>query len=443
MSKKQILFSITNGFWLIQPEYAYASAGIVQRVLNGEFAFESATKSDAEENAEKLSVGCFSISPDNKVVFGNRYNPFMNAEPGSIAVIGISGPIMKYDNCGDLGTKSYSSLLTKADQNPNISGVLLVIDSPGGTVDGTQELASEIKNFRKPIIALVDGLMASAAYWIGSSSDEIIANNNTAMIGSIGTMISFADMQPMYEKQGVRFHLIYADASKDKNKDFDEARKGNYDLIKEKLNHINNEFVNAVKTNRPGVKETALSGKTFMASDAVDQKLIDSIGDFNYAVSRLQLRIEGSTGPEDSTNNPKNNMKKITLLASQALLLAICGATVEAGKPSVEVDATDELLAKIEENLVAGQKASSELVSANTKISTLESAATTSATKITSLETEIASVKSELETLKNSNPGASGSQALGKENTGEEDPNAEFLTDVDREKADLKKRGLI
>lgn len=399
MSKKQILFSITNGFWLIQPEYAHASAGLVQKVLNGETVFESASKYDAEEHAEKLSVGCFAIKPTGEVVFGNRYNPFMNATPGSIAVLGVSGPILKYDNCGDLGTKSYSNLLNKAAANPNISGVLLVVDSPGGTVDGTQELAAHVKSFKKPIVSLVDGLMASAAYWIGSSAKKVIANNNTAMIGSIGTMISFADMQPMYEKAGVKFHTVYADASKDKNKDFDEARKGNYDLLKEKLNAINDEFLSAVKSNRPGIKETALTGKTFMASDAVNEKLIDSIGDFDFAVSELQALIDAPEPNNEETNKPKNTMKKITLMATQAFLVALCGATFKAGETSVDVDATDELTGKIEGALAAGDKASKDLTAALERITALEASEKTASDKAAKLEQE-------LTTLKASNPGS-------------------------------------
>lgn len=391
MSKKNILLAITNGLWLIQPEFAHASAGLVHKLLSGEQVFTS-----KEENEDdQLSVGCFTISPEGSVSFGSRRDPFQNASPGSTAVIGISGPILKYDNCGDPGTKTYSALLNAAKGNYNISSVLLVIDSPGGTVDGTQDLAKDVKNFTKPIVAFVDGLMASAAYWIGSSANEVIANNETAMIGSIGTMISFADMQPMWEKEGVKFHTILADASFDKNKDFTEARKGNYDLLKEKLNTINDVFVSSVKENRANIKSTALSGKVFMAENAIEQGLIDAIGDFEYAVARAQALAASSTA-NSNQNSQKQNMKTIKLTAAHAMLLALCGASIAAGENSVDIELNDELVNKINSSLEESKIANAEIAK---KLEAKEA-------ELATAKTDLSKTEADFKTFKESNPGA-------------------------------------
>lgn len=381
MSKKNILLAITNGIWLIQPEFAYNAGGIVSNILSGKSAFSATDNEDS-------GVKAFIVGASNEIVFGDKYNPFRDASPGSTAVIGISGPIMKYDNCGDPGTQTYGQLLKKAEQNPNISSIILKIDSPGGTVDGTQELAQLVKSLTKPVVAFVDGLMASAAYWIGSSANTIVANNETSLIGSIGTMMSFADAQPMYEKMGVKFHEIYASKSVDKNKDFAEARKGNYELVKQKLDSINEVFLSAVKNNREGKldlkTENVLTGKTYLAEDALKAGLIDSIGDFDSAIL---LARELSSGSKESTSKINNqNMKKITLMASHAALLALCGASIEAGKESVDVELNDELINKINSALVAGETAANEakevkaslekstadLATANASIKTLE-----------------------------------------------------------------------
>ena len=438
MSKKNILLAITNGFWLIQPEYAHASAGLVQKILTGDVVFNASEKKDNEET-NQLSVGCFSVKPSGEVAFGTKYNPFLNASPGSIGVVGISGPIMKYDNCGDLGTKSYSALISQAQNNPNISGLLLVVDSPGGTVDGTQELAQQIKAFSKPKVVLVDGLMASAAYWIGSSADEVIANNETAMIGSIGTMISFADMQPYYEKEGVKFHTIYADASKDKNKAFDEARKGNYDLLKQTLNAINNEFISGVKNNRPALKESALTGKTFMAADAVDQKLIDNIGDFSYALSRLDALINPVIDSKNQ-NQPKKNMKKVTLMASCLALIACVGASVEAGKDSVDVELSDDLIGKINADLQTGLDAASELASLKTKVAELTAAASANEDKVKQLEASAAEKDAEIVALKAANPGATNTVKAGTTEKIIENEENDYTTEFDEKLAEAKSK---
>ncbi len=362
MSKHNLLMAITNGFWLIQEEYVVASAGIVKRLLEGLPAYDQ--NADTEEVSFK---GSFSLAPTGALAYGSKYDPFTGATPGSIAVIGMSGPIMKYDNCGDPGTKTYSRIVSAARTNPNIVAVVIVGDSPGGTVDGTVDLAADIKalNKVKPVVTYVDGLMASAMYWIGSEGSEIIANNSTATIGSIGTMIAFADVQPKMEKEGYVFHYITADASSDKNKEFLDARQGNYAALKLKLNAINDQFLSAVKTNRDGkldlANEDVLTGKTYLADDALAYGLIDHIGSFEFAIERASALANGEATTtnagtpnpnQPAKNQPNDKMKKVTLMvASMSAIIAMAGATPEAGKDSVEVELTDDLLASLNTKL--------------------------------------------------------------------------------------------
>lgn len=409
MSKLNIIQAITNGIWLIQPEFVHASSGLVARILNGEEAIRS--YHDDGESEEPEFKGAFSVSPEGAVSYGSKYNPFEGAMPNSTAIIGISGPIMKYDNCGDPGTKTYTSILDKAQANPNINSVVLVIDSPGGTVDGTMDLATKVKNFSKPIVSYVDGLMASAAYWIGSGTKEIIVNNETSTLGSIGTMISFADVQPMWEKEGVKFHYITADASTDKNKDFLEARKGNYGLLKEKLNAINDLFINSVKENRAGKLNlknyNVLTGKTYLGLEAVSAGLADAINNFEYAVERAQAYAKGTVSPVESvvevsqTQTP-NNMKKITLMATHAAILALCGATIEAGKDSVEVELSDDVLNNINAALANAEKSKTDLSAVNEKLTTAEATISDLNSKLSTSEAKVRNLE---------NPGASTSKS--------------------------------
>jgi signal peptide peptidase SppA len=440
MSKKNILLAITSGVWLIDYDYALASHGIVKRILAGEPAYN-----DESDDEEVKFKSAFSIGAEGSIAYGSKYNRFENASPNSTAVIGISGPIMKYDNCGDPGTKTYAAILDSAKRNPNISSVVLVIDSPGGTVDGTVELANYVKNFSKPIVAYVDGLMASAAYWIGSGAKEIVANNYTANIGSIGTMLSFADAQPMWEKEGVKFHYITADASVDKNKDFLEARKGNYDLVKQKLNSINDGFLAAVKDNRANKlnlkKHNVLTGKVYLAEEALEAGLIDSINSFDYAVQRARDLANGIIAepePIQSKTETQNNMKKITLLASQVALLALCGASIAEGENSTDVELTDELIDKINSALADASATKSSLDTVTEKLTQSES-------KVTSLEASVAEKNTEIETLNAKvrnleNPGATSSHKKGEEQVSTKEDANDFRTVADDEVAAMRKR---
>lgn len=244
-------------------------------------------------------------SKDTRWMAGYRVNPKGDVDvQGSIQVISITGPIAKYDFCYNPGSQSLQQAVRAANADDTVSGILLVIDSPGGQVDGTENLATEIKNSQKPVIAFVDGLCCSAAYWIGSSAAEIIvdgANNGfNATIGSIGTMCAWKDTSKQEEMQGVKTHVVYADESVDKNKMMEADEEGNFPAIKEQLNNLNGTFLTAVKNNRHGklsTKENVLTGKTYNGKEAIKHGLADRIGNFQTAVSRTYFLS-------------KNNLKK-------------------------------------------------------------------------------------------------------------------------------------
>lgn len=392
MSKKSILLAITNGLWLIDAHSAETLGESVASVMAGKHFWDAEHKSHAE----------FLISSPQSAFFSSKLDA---APQGSVVVIDISGPIMKQDNCGDPGTKTYENLIKQAAANPNISGIVLQIDSPGGTVDGTQGLANIIKAVNKPVVTLAEDLMASAAYWIGSSADYIFANTGTTRIGSIGTMISFADMQPVWEKAGVKFHNIFADASSEKNKAFLEARAGNYDKIKaETLNPLNNQFLAAVKSNRAGKIDShfdaVLKGQVYTAPDAIKYGLIDAEGNLQDAIDKVyELANQKAPGANSQQNSQQANMKKVTLTAAHAAIIALCGIAMEAGKDSVEVELTDELVSKINSALEAGTKAATDLTTANEK-------ATQAAADLKAAQDEATKAKSDLADLQKTNPGA-------------------------------------
>jgi len=147
---------------------------------------------------------------ENKGTYESSYNNSSGAssdDNGKIQTINIKGELLKNDtNSGRMGMRSMANLITKSQEDDSIKGIILIIDSPGGTVDGTLDLVDAIKKTTKPIVSIVDGMAASAGYWIAAATDKIYAQNGFAKVGSIGVMLSFADVQPYYERQGVKFH---------------------------------------------------------------------------------------------------------------------------------------------------------------------------------------------------------------------------------------------
>ena len=289
--KFRILSALLRSTWAIDERFAIAHGGIVAGLLNG-MEFQPAIKP-----AEAANSLPFYISEDFEEI---EASDLTISNSNSIAVIPVRGTLMKEDESDceyfQAGMRTLSERVLEADRDPNVIGIILYIDSPGGTVDGTKAFSETIKSCKKPTVAFVDGIMASGALWIGTSARCVIAQNSTTEIGSIGVMVAFADMQPVWEKEGVKFHRINADQSKDKNKNFTDALAGDYAGIKkEELNPLADQFIAAVKANRPNISNSVFTGKVYFAEEALSLGLIDQIGSFETAVAAVSALAEART----------------------------------------------------------------------------------------------------------------------------------------------------
>lgn len=262
-----LVSALVRGKWLIEPQFAIGSHGMVNELLSGKMVLSS------ERPVMKLAYKNGEAS-DSSV-------------GGMVAMASIKGPLMKDDQeCGPMGMVSIGRFIQSADRNPSVDAIVLNIDSPGGTVDGTESLANIIKNTSKPVVAFVDGMMASAALWIGSMADEVWASTDLDEVGSVGVIMSFADMQPMWEKQGVVFHRIVSSLSPDKNKMFEDLKSGKYEEYqKEFMDPIAEKFQSVVRSNRPEVNDSHLTGKIYLARDVMGV-FVDRIGTLDQAIDR-------------------------------------------------------------------------------------------------------------------------------------------------------------
>ncbi len=255
--------ALSKGVWAISPEVAFVYGSFVSSLLAG----------------ENVQMDVIAESPYTTVASDS------SGTQKRVRVIPIKGPLTKETQmCGPIGMAEIGNQIMRADSSFDIDAILLDIDTPGGTVDGTIALAEVIRNTKKPIVAFVNGMAASAGMWIASAADKIIASTNFDSVGSIGVMTSFLDMQPMWEAAGVKFHTLLADQSSDKNKMFDEIRAGKYtDYIKERLNPLADAFRTFIRENRPNITDDMLSGKVYHAKDVIGS-LVDSIGSFDAAI---------------------------------------------------------------------------------------------------------------------------------------------------------------
>lgn len=364
----KILFEAFKTTWFITADAADYYSLIVQKLFAGETnLFE-----------DKATEVMFMVNAE-----GKRITSAADAQGNGVAVLNLQGPVMKNDYCGAPGTKSLMSALQQANDNPAVSSIVLQIDSPGGSVDGTQQFADAIKNSAKPVVVYVDGLMASAAMWIGSAASQRIASSGTDSIGSIGTMAKWNDYSAMKKEMGIKTHEAYATNSTDKNKIFREAEgknedgKSNYEpMIKTWLDPANELFTNAIQQNLPDADKSVLSGGIYHAADAKKKGLIDKIGTFHDAV-KSSLNI----AKQQKQKSKPENMKWTKVLAFFGITTAVASAQ--------DVTLTDAQLDNMEAAIAERDTLKAENATLKTAATAAQATIDAHATKITSLEAKV------------------------------------------------------
>ncbi len=211
----------------------------------------------------------------------------------SIAVLKLQGLLMKsQSSMGGTSTIQARRDLRQAVADPDVSGILLAIDSPGGTVSGTDDLASEVRAARqvKPVWSHIEDLGASAAYWIASQTDRVTANSPTALVGSIGTIQVIHDMSAAAEKEGVKTLVFATGALKGLGTPGSAVTDEQIAHVQGLVNAVQSSFDAAVKSGR-NMNDKQLAdvrhGGVMTAMDAMSKKLIDGVQPLSKTLSEF------------------------------------------------------------------------------------------------------------------------------------------------------------
>ena len=213
-----------------------------------------------------------------------------------VLVLPIHTALTKYDTCTTYGTAGIAAQLVQYASKKEIIGVVLDIDSPGGSSNAIMPLVNaiaQVKEMGKPVIAHVD-FCASAAMWVASQCDAIFMDNSLSEVGSIGAYATIYDNRHNLQT-GERLITVYADESGDKNRGIREALDGKYDTVKADLSRLVKDFHDAVKAGRPSLKADAdgvLSGAMFRPAEAIKNGLADGMGSLDYCIENVFIRAE-------------------------------------------------------------------------------------------------------------------------------------------------------
>lgn len=186
--------------------------------------------------------------------------------------------------------------LQDALASPDVGAVIIEVDSPGGSTDFIPEAAAEVRaaaGGAKPIVAHVNTMAASAAYWIASQADEIVATPS-GLAGSIGVFSTHRDASKMYDEMGVKTTLISAGKYKVEANPFEPLSADARAHIQEDVNYFYDLFTADVARGR-GVDQQAVvdgygEGRVLPARAAKSAKLIDRVETLGETVARLSSR---------------------------------------------------------------------------------------------------------------------------------------------------------
>ena len=408
---KEVIQTNLRSMWLITPNVASDLIERYGNVLNDPKSFMQMAREKPEPKAsddDYITQSSFASQFTAETGFnliGNYQLRTGQVPEDSVCVLSVTGVLMKYDSCGAYGTSSIAELINKATSNPNIVGIILELDTPGGNVAGVRLAADAVNKAKliKPVVAWIsDGVCASGGYWIASQCSEIISSHDTNIIGSIGVMIGLRDDRQMKESLGVKDIVVYADGSEEKNLEFRQAIEGDFTGLKAKmLNPVRKQFVAAVKSGRGDkLKKTAesnpLKGGIYGDKSSVDIGLVDSIGDLqaaaNSVIRQAKTMKKNSSNTAKSSTNTDEQMKMKLTVGKHDSLIAIMGLKPEAGQTEFEVDAADFHTAQQQAtaNQLAAITGSIEQVTA--AVQTLTETSSTSAQSITALQDEVKTI---------------------------------------------------
>ena len=280
---RRILNAVFGSVWVIR------ESKLIEIVDFLQFAAAGGTYS-AEEVAERIGP---QAKHNDRVTTGKA---------DSIAVIPIQGIIsQKVDSLDDVSTPNSTSTervsrnFRAALSDESVKSIVLDVDSPGGTVFGVQELATEIFQARgkKRIVAVVNSQMDSAAYWIGSAADEIAMMPGTD-VGSIGAYMMHVDMSKAMEMEGFNITFIQSGKFKTEGNQFEPLTEEALEHFQSQADEVGTIFNKAVARNRgistAKVRSDFGQGRTFGADEAMKIGMIDRIATFDQTLQRLAGR---------------------------------------------------------------------------------------------------------------------------------------------------------
>jgi protease-4 len=209
--------------------------------------------------------------------------------PGSkvVAVVPLEGEISRSDD--------FVETLEDLEESGRVSAVVVRINSPGGAVAPSQEMYDAVRRLaaKKPVVASLGSVAASGGYYVASAADVIVASPGT-LTGSIGVIMSLANVRGLMDKLGVEATIITAGKWKDTGSPFRAITPDERAMLQKMADQVHTQFIDAVAQGRkldPARVREIGNGRVYTGEEAQQIGLVDELGGIEAAV-----RIAGTRG---------------------------------------------------------------------------------------------------------------------------------------------------
>ena len=220
-----------------------------------------------------------------------------------VAIISAYGVMAKRINIfmlisGGVSTEILQNQIKQAIHDDDVKSIILDIDSPGGTVNGTFETAELVFNARseKPIVAFANGMADSAAYAIASAASKIYMSSVATEVGSIGVVATHVDVSEHEKRDGIKTTEITAGKFKRTASQYEPLSKEGLADIQSQVDILYTVFVEKVAQFRAVSVQTVLDdmadGRVFIGQQAIDANLVDGIATIDSLIDQLSNGIE-------------------------------------------------------------------------------------------------------------------------------------------------------
>ena len=257
-------------------------------LLNGLNGREALLIDPAKANDHRILAEKFGFTDMLAQLFGEVPKAYI-AEDGTgvIPIAGVIGkglsPIEKMTGAVDVN--AIADAIDEFSANPQVTRIAFQVSSPGGTVTGVEELANKVRNISKPTMAYTDSEMASAAYWIASAADKVVASPSST-VGSIGVYMTIADMTEMAKAQGIKMVVIKSGKFKGAGIPGTSLSEEQVANLQQGVDEIHADFKASVLQTRKLVKAEDMEGQVFSGKQAAQRNLITGLADsFSEAVA--------------------------------------------------------------------------------------------------------------------------------------------------------------